>query len=84
MLRVCQGDGYAGLADYKVYVIIELSSGVWEKLIMQQLQKALTPWSFSQESFTTRKSLSCQEMSGGMAWGLEHHQCNNFVVKAGL
>lgn len=25
---------------------------------MQQLQKDLTPWSFKQESFTTRKSLS--------------------------
>lgn len=31
MLPVCQGNGYAGLADYKVHVIIELSSDVWEK-----------------------------------------------------
>lgn len=32
MLRVGQVDGYAGLADYKVHVIIiELSSDVWEK-----------------------------------------------------
>lgn len=31
MLHVRQVDGYAGLADYKVHIIIELSSDVWEK-----------------------------------------------------
>lgn len=31
MLPVCQVDGYAGLADYKVHVIIELSGDVWGK-----------------------------------------------------
>ena len=32
MLRVGQVDAYAGLADYKVHVIIiELSSDVWKK-----------------------------------------------------
>lgn len=34
------------------------------QLIMQQLQKALTPRSFSQESFTTRKSLSWALLPG--------------------
>lgn len=72
MLRVGQVDAYAGLADYKLHVIIiELSGDVWgEKkkkeiqLIMQQLQKALTPRSLSQESFTTRKSLSWAQLPG--------------------
>ena len=63
-------DACAGLADHKVHVIIiELSSDVWKKkkkiqLITQQLQKALSRRSSSQESFRTRKSLSWASLPG--------------------